>query len=475
MATFNANIAPSSAYKLTLTTTVVSQNPATLITTYLVVGTIGRNGSVYKSSSSSSSNTVVINGVTYNPTTRFDLFNNTSQEIFSQQVEVQHADNGEKTVDLSWSFNGNADGPYNPNGSISASEILPTIATASTVSATSANIGANPTITINRTNSAYTHTLKYVFWDDDVVNGTIVTKTSGLTISNWTIPTTFYPYLPNVNAWWYHIVCETYLGDTLIGTTRNYCICTMDANTNKPIVALTLVDINAVTLALTGNSSKIVNRYSNGRLTYSATPQNYATISEVKINGAVPSASPITINNITTNAFTLYAKDSRNYENFVSTGDVSNQFINYIPLTINFYAYRVAPLTGEVAIEFSGNYWDSNFGSQANTLALSWAYREKGAGSWTTGGNLVLNTHYKKSGNTFYSGTGASMSAISLGSGFTYTKIYEFIIYCQDKLVNTNTTYLVPKGRPIFWFNSSKFDVKTDFYVKGTKILWTED
>ena len=117
---------------------------------------------------------------------------------------------------------------------------------ASRVACASFNIGTNTTITITRDNKAYTHTLKYSF---NGATGTIVTKTTATTYV-WTPPaSTFYSKIPNTTSGYGTITCETYNGNSLIGTTTAGFYAYTVKSACVPTVSGTVVDTNPATIA----------------------------------------------------------------------------------------------------------------------------------------------------------------------------------------------------------------------------------
>ena len=91
---------------------------------------------------------------------------------------------------------------------------LDTIPRASSISCTTADIEGNPTITISRASSSFTHTITYSFGS---LTGTIATKTSSTSITSWAIPADFYGQIPNAKNGSGTLTCTTYSGSTKIG------------------------------------------------------------------------------------------------------------------------------------------------------------------------------------------------------------------------------------------------------------------
>ncbi len=377
--------------------------------------------------------------------------------------EVEHNADGTKSVSMSGSitFSG-----WGITLSVSASADLPTIPRASSLTATDSYIGSATTITINKASSSFTSTITYSF-GSPALTGTIATKTSNTSIG-WTVPTTFYAKIPNSKSGICTLTCQTYSGNTLIGTKTTTFTATANPSICSPTITGSVVDTNSTTIELTGDNTKLVKYYSTASITYSASGQNSATISNVKINGTTVSSSPYAISNVSTNNFVLTTTDSRGYS---TTTTLTPTMINYIPLSINANFYRTAPTTGQVSLTFNGNYFNGNFGSQLNTLELKWYYKLKNDENWTTGGTLVENTDYIISGNTFHSGTSSYENAIILGSNFDYKNAYDFKIEFTDKLVSNSIIQAVTKGQPIFWWNEEKVDVIENLEVEKDLIL----
>lgn len=80
-------------------------------------------------------------------------------DLGTKTITVVHDQNGEKSETKSASFSCYA----GTNGSVTATFSLPTIARASSIACTTANIGEVATIIVNKKNSNFTHTLEYWF------------------------------------------------------------------------------------------------------------------------------------------------------------------------------------------------------------------------------------------------------------------------------------------------------------------------
>lgn len=394
---------------------------------------------------------VVINGVeVYSGGTYSNITDYKDRTFASAVLKIAHTPDGSKSFTIS-GFSGWI---YNSGNTYASSQTftLPTIPRASSVSCSTANIGSNATITINRASTSFTHTLTYSFGS---LSGTIATKTSSTNIS-WTIPTTFYGQIPNDKSGTGTITCQTYSGSTLIGSKPTSFTATVNESISKPTLNPTAVDSNATTIALTGNSSKFIKYYSNASVATGAQARNSATLTSQKITcGAksITSASG-TINAVESGTFTFSATDSRGYP---TTQTVNKTLIEYIKLTCSLNAG--APTTAGVAtLKISGNYWDGTFGKLANTLTVQYRYKTQGGsyGSWTT----VSAT---KSNNTY--------NATATISGLNYQTTYVFQARAIDKLATINTDEQARRTTPIFDWSKNDFNVNGTLKVNNTNIF----
>ena len=394
---------------------------------------------------------VVINGVeVYSGGTYSNITDYQDRTFASAVLKIAHTPDGSKSFTIS-GFSGWI---YDSGTTYASAQTftLPTIPRASSVSCSTANIGSNATITINRASTSFTHTLTYSFGS---LSGTIATKTSSTNIS-WTIPTTFYGQIPNSKSGTGTITCDTYNGSTLIGSKSTSFTATVSESASKPTLSPTVSDSNSTTTALTGNSSKFIKYYSNASVATGAKARNSATLKSQKITcGAksITSASG-TINAVESGSFTFSATDSRGY---TTTQTVNKTLIEYIKLTCSLNAG--APTTAGVAtLKISGNYWDGVFGALANTLTVQYRYKSQGGsyGSWTT----VSAT---KSNNTY--------NATATISGLNYQTTYVFQARAIDKLATVNTDEQARRTTPIFDWSKNDFNVNGTLKVNNKNIF----
>ena len=403
------------------------------------------------SSSASKSWNVTVNGSNYSGTCTIGVGTNSTKTLASGSTTIAH--NADGTKSFSFSFSLQFDINYSGVGWIgtksgSGSGTLSTIPRTSSVSSTSANIGENITITINRASSSFTHTLTYSFGN---LSGTIASKTSSTSVS-WTLPTSFYAQIPNSRSGWGEIACDTYSGSTKIGTSTCRLDVYVNESINKPGITASVVDINATTKALTGDENKLIKYYSNVRFNIDSTPKNSASTKGIYINylgnsftGGSGNHWSAEFSNVISGQYICSVTDTRDLSNSVT---INKTLINYVKLSC---AMTISNPTasGGCTLTITGNYFNGSFGATSNTLTVQY---KKDSGSWT-------NATATKSGNTY-------TATVNL-TGLDYTQAYTFQARAVDKLATVTTNSKTVKATPIFDWGSDDFHFHVPVTVNG--------
>lgn len=373
--------------------------------------------------------------------------------IQSETFYVEHKADGTKSISVSSSL---STSDFNPRSASASGDItLTTIPRATACPDLDGYIESSAPISLNPASTTFKHRIYYSY------NGKTgyYPSSSGFFSNTGSLPldTSFYPYSP-ISSNIGDITLYTYDSNgNLIGSKTGKITIRCDKEKCKPIISMSIVDSNPTTIALTGNSSKLVKGYSNAKITYTITTRNSASLKNKTLNGGSLGNSPYTISNISTNSFSIFAIDSRDFD---TTETKTCTMVDYVPLTLDFEAYRPMPTGSEIKMNFQGNYFDSSFGAVANSLSLSWKYRKKGASDWEGGGTFELNIDYKVGSNRYY-----SISDISLGTNFDYQTNYEVCVFYKDKLIDTSITKTVPKGQPILSWEEELVRVNTNLEV----------
>lgn len=236
-------------------------------------------------------------------------------------------------------------------------------------------------------------------------------------------------------------------------------------------IAPTVVDINTVTKALTGNENIFIKYYSNARFYFNEQLQYGAKVNSRTVTCGsyhyddYPSNNGL-INGVDSNTFYFSLTDT--FETTVNKALVK-ELIPYIKLTASV-STSLLTTAGSLTFTVKGKYFNGSFGAKNNSMEIEYSVRD-GAGNYVfnTGGSgwVVLgavNPTVDSYGNYEYSKT---------ITGLDYTKQYELTVNVIDELspVQTNTTVIM--ATPVYDWSSSDFHHHTDVYLDSNKYIRT--
>lgn len=406
------------------------------------------------SSSASKKWKVVVNGKTYSGNNTVGIAANSTKTLASGTTTIAHNTDGTKTFSYSFSqtFDINFNGQVGTKSS-SGSATLDTIPRASTVTATSAYVENQSTITISRKSSSFTHT---VTWECGSASGTIATKTSSTSLK-WTLPTSLYAQIGSTaTSKTVTISCTTYNSSgTKVGDTKT---CTLSAKTsasrNGPTLSPTVKNY-AETQALVGDDTTLIRYYSTAAVTFGAAAQDSATLKSKKVtNSGKSRTTDGDISAVTSGDFTFTATDSRGYSKTVTK---TVKLINYIKPTCSFKAKMT--VAGVATLTASGNVFNGSFGAVTNALNLEYRYKVSGGtySSWTA-------MTASKSGNTYN-------SSLTL-EGFDYTKTYYFQVRVRDSIYTVTAAEKKVRAYPVWDWGESSFHVHGSIGIDNGRSYW---
>lgn len=379
----------------------------------------------------------VINGTTvYSTSTdnRIQLYNGTV--IASGSLKISHNADGTKSFKLSCEAGVYS---YAVNVSASGTHALNTIPRASSVSATSVNIGSATTISISRASSSFTHTLSYTFGS---AKGTIATKTASTSVS-WTPALTLANQIPSTTSGTCTITCDTYNGSTKIGTKTCTLTLTVPASVKPTISSLTVSRIDGDVPSTWGI---YVQSKSKATLTINGASGSYgSTIKSYSISGGGYSGTSSTLttgflNSSGTITFTATVTDSRGRTSAAAT--VSITVVAYsVP---SFSSYNSQRCNSGGTISDDGTYIKAtvfySFAScsSKNTVTRSTYYRVAGTSTWIN------------ASASFNSGT-----AFTFGDGKISTETsYEVKYELTDAFTTISITDIVSTASVVMDFKS---------------------
>ena len=369
---------------------------------------------------------------------------NTLQTIVDVIIEVPHTEDGKGAVSVrTWM-----------NTQISAGVVqlekaltLAQIARASAIGATDADIEATSSIIVTQRSSAYTHSIYFEFGELAgyvLADGSISVDETRISATNiaFGIPSTFYDQIPDSVSGICKLTCRTYLGTVQIGQAQTATF-TVTANRAKcsPNVQYSIEDVNATTLALTGDSSKLIQYMSIARCTIHAVARNGAYIVSKSIADVEVVNDSREIASIESGSISFVATDSRGYSTRLT---VHRDLIAYVKLTANVQLMRNDPTSGKATLSIRGDYFNGSFGAELNSLRIQYRLTKVGAeyGDYAMLEPVIDNNTYS--------------TTIAL-AGLDYEYAYDAQVVVEDALSSTVRVATVSQGIPVFDWGERDF------------------
>lgn len=323
---------------------------------------------------------------------------------------------------------------------------------------------AATTVTYNRTNyvATYKHRLEIkngndvimfldgISYDAGTANATIDISTELRETLLGLIPSTSKTYSVTLSLTTY----DSYEGGvygTQIGpvSTATLTLGTTQENSG-PTLTASVVDINATTIDLTGDSSKLVRNASTALCTLSYTTRNNATIVDNEINNIFTTS--YTYNKVSISSFVFYIRDSRGYE---LTQVITPTMIEYTVPTCVASAERVSPVSSnQVYLLFSGRYYNGYFGETENFNTLTVGYRYKSLDEEEYSQITIISNDNVSTTSTSYT----NVSSLISSDTFNYTKAYNLRMIVSDRINTVITDVIITKGVPVFDWGENDFE-----------------
>lgn len=222
-----------------------------------------------------------------------------------------------------------------------------------------------------------------------------------------------------------------------------------------PTLAPSVMDIGTESIALTGDSTKMIKHFNTIQVTTGATAKKEATITSqsVTCGSQATTNGTDTFSNVDTNVFVFKATDSRG--NTVSQ-TITMPMISYVPLTCNItaQAHLVESDSTKVNLEFtlSGNYFNGSFGAVNNVLELSYTIEDSSGG--TSHETLTVPT------TAFTDNTYTISKTIT---NLNYKNSYVIIAQASDKInKNVSATSKTLRVIPVFDWGENDFNFNVD-------------
>lgn len=225
-------------YAVRVVYSVDSQSVANNTSTVTVEAHLVSLKSSYNIKASATKNgSLVINGTTYSFTFNATLSSLQDKKLYTTTVTIPHNGDGTKSFSISCSLGIDVTLSGTKYNTVSASNTvtLATIPRTTSVSTSGASkFGATITITHTRASTAFTITLRYACGS---ASGTIITK-QATNSTKWTVPKSLQSQIPKATSIPITIYCDTYSGNTLIGTTSTSYTCRIADDCNPSLTTL---------------------------------------------------------------------------------------------------------------------------------------------------------------------------------------------------------------------------------------------
>lgn len=344
------------------------------------------------------------------------------------------------TVIISYEYYHTGMGNNRRYGSANATIPQGAVASAPTVSSADVTLGNAFTIYTNRVSSSLTHTITATF------AGTTDTLATGVTTSYaWTPSLSLQNRIPANVSGTCTITCYTYSGGTHIGTNTVSLTFWVDWAACQPALTGSYTSLTTAINNITGSSTLLISGLCDVQFTATPTLKYGATISSISINGhnVASGGSPYrrTINDITASTVAMDVIDSRGYS---ASYTITLSYAAYSYITFMASFFRTAAMNNEVALNFSGTFYNNTIGTTTNTLTVRYRYKAE-LGEWgewepiTAPTLAITGSAYKNLDDVPIIVTGT----------FDHTKQYLFEIEFKDSIDTKTNTILVRPGRHI--------------------------
>ena len=439
-------------HKFTLTISETSTSTASNTSTLSYTFTLSpiQTGWDWASWGSKISYSFSINGTKYDGTIpNYD--GKSTVTLKSGTQTVAHDADGTKTISYSFSVTDGAGKSYTPGkASASGTMALTTIPRAATLlTAPNFSDGQNPTITYSNSAGNAVTSLQAAIYNADGSMSYVPYEDIPKTESSYTFnlsaaqKETLRKATKEGNTLPIRFYIRTVIGGaTYLSTPLERTFSITDAN---PIITASVVDIHRGAISLTGDEHKLIRYYSIAEARMSATAQKGATIdanSYIIRNGSnTADGNLCTFENVESNEFAFYAKDSRGNP---GSAFLTPTMIDYIKPTC-IISNNKPDADGDMVVSCSGNFFNGSFGAATNDITVAYRYKVYGGSysSWTGMASVTKN------GNWY--------TASASLTGLDYQKTYVFQTRVTDTISQTQSVEWTTKSMPGFHWGANDF------------------
>ena len=343
----------------------------------------------------------------------------------------------------------------NANKTVSVTATLPAIARGATlISAENFTDSTNPTITYSNPAGISAASLQVAICDATGTTPLVAwrniskAETSYTFQFNETDRAALLAYCTEGNSALVMFRLRTIIGGNTYYSTIQKTYSINDAN---PIITASVKDISSATVALTGDSGKLIKYYSTAHATMSAEAQKGAVLDEnlyIIRSGAETMYGIVgTFQKAESNEFIFTCEDNRGN---IGKKTITLPMVDYVKPTCSLKAINIDG-AGNATVECYGNYFNGSFGAVANSLTVQYRYKtSSGYSEWTNMSHTIGENNYFASANV---------------TGLDYRQTYTFEARAIDKLATEPSKEYKARSIPMFHWgeNDFVFEVPVEF------------
>lgn len=344
---------------------------------------------------------------------------------------------------------------YHMSGSASGTiSGVPSIPRASSIDASDFYLGTNPSFTIKRASSSFSHYVS-LYCGDTWISGVSVpaSDTSGAVSLSAEQTGSLYSRIPEKTSLSVHLLCTTYNGQGVqIGEpVKKYVWALMQESSAKPVFTdFDFADANPSVTGVTGDNQLLVEGQSTLEVTVPAAKRAIARHgSSIKkyiltCGGQVKEASysdslarTLTIPKVSSGAITVTAVDSRGLKTSVTK---NASFQSYAPPVIKeARALRKNGVEAETTLTLRIQISSGSLGDTANSVtSVSYRYKPAASDAYVAGTTPIT--------------PGTSVSTViagDLAEGFTVASDYDLEVTVHDAITSSSILLRVGSGVPV--------------------------
>lgn len=418
---------------------------------------------------------VDLNGQRLNWSDTISMGYNQTLMLIDRTITVNHNADGTKSFGLMASFTGG--GGWSPNTlTIGGNSFtLTPIARSSSISIGNAVIGQPVTITINRQNPNFKHTIRY-WWGDK--KGVVATDVD--TSAVWNVPNDLANDVPNASVGQGTVFVDTYSNGKLMGTQSVTFMATVPDTMKPTLSRLTLSDASTIAQSLIPNPDTFIQVISNIKVAFDGASGSYgSTITGYRAE-IVGKNQATNINGGTlgimnySGSITVRASVVDSRGRWSDSKDIQVKVLEYFAPALSFNIARTGSTSSTLTVTRNAKVAPLSVnGVQKNTMSLAFKVARLGTEAYTPDNGPA-------------SGTWSSISTLvnsqaNLAGNYLANQSWVVIGALEDKFTRTEFAVNVATESVVFSYDRfgvgvnkirerGALDVKGDIYANDQPI-----